>query len=89
MAGENSGSLEKMPNLYPQNFALRITHVFCRVLTVSCGDVAASLFRKDDCFPTTPIHGSTLKQKEVDKANQLAMVAMEEKKASVRGHYSI
>ena len=45
-------------------------------------------FKKGDCFPTTPIHGSTLKQKEVDKANQLVKVAMEEKKASARSHYS-
>ena len=44
--------------------------------------------KKDDCFPTTPIHGSTLKRKEVDKANQLVKVAMEEKKALARGHYS-
>ena len=35
-------------------------------------------FKKDDCFPTTPIHGSTLKRKEVDKANHLIKVAMEE-----------
>ena len=45
-------------------------------------------FKNDDCYPTTPIHGSTRKQKEVDKANQLMKVAMEENKASVRGHYS-
>ena len=43
-------------------------------------------FNKDDCFPTTPIHGSTLKRKEVDKANQLVKVAMEEDKASARGY---
>ena len=45
-------------------------------------------FKKDDCFPTTPIHGSTLKGKEIDKANQLVKVAIEKKKASARGHYS-
>ena len=45
-------------------------------------------FKKDDCFSTTPIHGSTLKRKEIDKANQLVKVAIEEKKASARGYYS-
>ena len=45
------------------------------------------LCQKDDCFPTTPVHGSILKQKEVDKANQLVKAAMEEKKASARGHH--
>ena len=34
------------------------------------------------------MYGSTLKQKEVDKVNQLVKVAVEEKIASARGHYS-
>ena len=55
---------------------------------VSCEYVAASLLkRKEHRLPTTLIHWSTLIRKEVNKANQFVNVAVEEKKASVRGHY--
>ena len=52
----NIGSPKK-PNLYPLNFALHIKHVFRQVLTASCEDIAASLLRKDACFPTTQYMG--------------------------------
>ena len=45
-------------------------------------------FKKDDGLPAMPIHGSTPKRKEVDKANQVVKVAMEAKQALARGYYS-